>query len=106
MLSPTVGFPTVRRSTRMMANQVPHLLARLDRQFLSPQVLRYYYQSFIRFLIYFPSYVAPANQVFIFGRASRLGSSQSWVNNGSYLAPKSIIQRLKALFYKDFTSKL
>ncbi len=34
MLSPTVGFPTVR----------------LDRQFLDPIDHRYYYQSFIRFL--------------------------------------------------------
>ena len=90
MLSPTVGFPIVR----------------LDRQFLFPIDHRYYYQSFIRFLIYSPSYVAPANQVFIFGRASRLGSSQSWVNSGSYLAPKSIIQWLKALVYKDYVSKL
>ncbi len=106
MSSPTVGFPTVRRSTRMLPNQVRQPLARLDRQFLFPIDHRYYYQSFIRFLIYFPSYVAPANQVFIFGRASRLGSSQSWVNSGLYLAPKHIIQRLKALVYKDSVSKL
>ena len=91
MLSPTVGFPTVR----------------LDRQFLDPIDHRYYYQSFIRLSYYFPSYVAPANQVFIFqvfifGRTSRLGRSQSWVNSGFYLAPKNIIQRLKQLLYKDY----
>ncbi len=57
----------------------------------SPRVPGYYYQSFIQFLFYFPRYVAPANRVFILGRASRLGSSQSWVNSGSYLAPKDII---------------
>ena len=86
MLSPTVGFPTVR----------------LDRQFLSPIDHRYYYQSFIRLSYYFPSYVAPANQVLIFGRTSRSGSSQSWVYSGFYLAPKNIIQRLKQLLYKDY----
>ena len=50
MLSPTVGFPTVRRSTQMLPNQVRQPLARLDRQFLDPIDHRYYYQSFIRFL--------------------------------------------------------
>lgn len=78
----------------------------LDSQFLSPQVLRYYYQSFIRFLIYFPSYVALANRVFILGRTSRLGSSQSWVNSGSYLTPKNIVQQLNPLIHKDCVSKL
>ena len=89
---------------------LPPLVSRqydkLDSRFLSPQVLRYYYQSFIRFLIYFPSYVAPVDRVFVLGQTSRLGSSQSWVNSGTYLAPKIIIQRLKPLLHKDCMSKL
>lgn len=54
--------------------------------------------------IYFPSYVALANRVFILGRTSRSGSPQSWVNSGSYLTPTSIVQQLKPLIYKDFVN--
>ncbi len=73
----------------------------LDSQFLAPIDHRYYYQSFIRFLVYFPSYVALANRVFVLGRTSRLGSPQSWVNSGFYLTPKAIIQYLEPMLYKD-----
>ncbi|MBE9166151.1 hypothetical protein IQ238_00915 [Pleurocapsales cyanobacterium LEGE 06147] len=41
MITSTVGSPIVRRSTRMVPNQVPHPLARLDRQFLSLSVPEY-----------------------------------------------------------------
>ena len=44
---------------------------------------------------------SPPNRVFIFGRASRLGNPQSRVNNGSYLAPKNIVQQLEPLLDED-----
>ncbi len=60
-LRPRGGRSPLYRLYRLYIKLNCYVLKRTSRarQFLSPQVLRSYYQSFIRFLIYFPSYVAP-----------------------------------------------